>query len=291
MPLITVPLTNRRRFLQMTAWSAASIVTGRAAATSVHWALLSDPHIAADPLNEHRGFRPAENLKKVVGEVVQVKPETIVVNGDLARLEGLPADYQAYKTAIAPLSESAPVCMTLGNHDHRKNFLGTFSQAHKGLQPITEKYVLVLEQAPIRAILLDSLLATNLTPGLLGKAQRTWLGEYLASSSNTPTLIFVHHTMDDRDGSLLDTDHLFSIVRPHRKVKAIIYGHSHVYRYDTMDGIHMVNLPAIGYNFADTEPVGWVDAHFTAQGGDFKLNAIGGNTELHGKKTSLRWRT
>lgn len=275
----------------MTAWSAASIVTGRAAGTSVHWALLSDPHIAADPLHEHRSFRPVENLKKVVGEVVQVKPETIVVNGDLARLEGLPADYQAYKAALAPLSESTPVCMTMGNHDHRKNFLAAFSQAPTGRQPVADKFVLVLEQAPIRAILLDSLLATNLTPGLLGKAQRTWLGEYLASSSNTPTLIFVHHTLDDRDGSLLDTDHLFSIVKPHKKVKAIVYGHSHVYRYDTIDGIHLVNLPAIGYNFTDTEPVGWIDANFTAQGGDFKLNAIGGNTELNGKKTSLRWRT
>jgi hypothetical protein len=104
-------------------------------------------------------------------------------------------------------------------------------------------------------------------------------------------VIFVHHTLDDQDGSLLDSDRLFSIVKPHRKVKAILYGHSHVYRFDTVDGIHLINLPAIGYNFGDTEPVGWVAAHLTAQGGEFKLSAIGGNLERNGKTTSLRWRT
>ena len=290
MPLISLSPASRRQFLQMTAAGAAGVLTGQAAGPSVHWALLSDTHIAADPLNEHRGFRPAENLKKVAGQVVSAKPQTIFVNGDLARLEGLPADYQAYKSAIAPLTESAPVCMTLGNHDHRKNFLASFSGDPKELQPVTGKYVLVLDRQPVRAILLDSLLFTNQVPGLLGRDQRTWLSDYLASSNSTPTVIFVHHTLDDRDGSLLDTDRLFAIVKPHRKVKAILYGHSHVYRYDTLDGIHLINLPAIGYNFADSEPVGWVDANLTAQGGEFKLNAIGGNMAKDGKTTSLRWR-
>jgi Predicted phosphohydrolases len=118
--------------------------------------------------------------------VVSAKPQTIFVNGDLARLEGLPADYQAYKTAIAPLSESAPVGMTLGNHDHRKNFLASFPEALRGQQALAGKYVAVLDQQPIRAILLDSLLFTNQVPGLLGKQQRAWLSEYLASSSALP---------------------------------------------------------------------------------------------------------
>lgn len=255
----------------------------------MHWALLSDTHIAADPLNENRGFRPAENLKKVVGEVARTRPETVLVNGDVARLEGLPGDYAAFKTAIEPLSKTAPLCMTLGNHDHRKNFTAAFSEGDQ--RPVKDKHVVVLEQAPIRAILLDSLMVTNQTPGFLGKAQRTWLSEYLESASKMPTLIFVHHTLDDRDASLLDSERLLAIVRPHRQVKAIVYGHSHVYRYDSLDGMHLINLPAIGYNFADTEPVGWVDAVFTGQGGELKLHAIGGNTALNGKTTSLSWRT
>ena len=47
---------------------------------------------------------------------------------------------------------------------------------------------------------------------------------------------------------------------------------------------------ALGYNFADHAPVGWVEATLSADGGDFKLHAIGGNTEGDGKVTSVSWR-
>ena len=73
-------------------------------------------------------------------------------------------------------------------------------------------------------------------------------------------LLFIHHQLDDGDGSLVDSDRLLAIVTPHRKVKAVIYGHTHRYRYDAVSGIHLINLPAVGYNFADQEPVGWVDS-------------------------------
>ena len=41
-----------------------------------------------------------------------------------------------------------------------------------------------------------------------------------------------------------------------REVKAVIFGHRHVYTLDQIDGIHLVNLPAVGYSFADGNPVG-----------------------------------
>src|SRR2546422_5539601 len=47
--------------------------------------------------------------------------------------------------------------------------------------------------------------------------------------SGRPTLLFVHHTLGDGDGELLDVQRLFELVRPQRKVKAIFYGHSHKY--------------------------------------------------------------
>jgi 3',5'-cyclic-AMP phosphodiesterase len=60
---------------------------------------------------------------------------------------------------------------------------------------------------------------------------------------------------------------------------------------DQQDGLHLVNLPAIGYNFADGNPVGWVDAAFTAQGASLTLHALGGDTSGDGKSTSLSWRS
>ena len=72
---------------------------------------------------------------------------------------------------------------------------------------------------------------------------------------------------------------------------AIVYGHSHVYRFGEYEGIGLINLPATGYNFNDAHPVGWVEAKFTATGGDFILHATAGNTKQNGSEKPLTWRT
>jgi len=84
---------------------------------------------------------------------------------------------------------------------------------------------------------------------------------------------------------------LFSLVKPIRKIKAILYGHSHVYGFSKFRGIHLINLPAVGYNFSDTQPVGWVEADMTAKGGKFTLHALAGNTDNDGSVQRLTWRT
>jgi hypothetical protein len=148
-----------------------------------------------------------------------------------------------------------------------------------------------MERPAIRFLLLDSLLYVNKVPGLLGKAQRTWLDQYLAGSDSRPTVLFVHHTLGDGDGDLLDVESLFRVVQPYRKVKAIFYGHSHRYFYGQDRGLHLVNLPAVGYNFVDSEPVGWVDAQFSGAGAELTLQALGGNKAKHGETVVLRWRS
>jgi Icc protein len=70
-----------------------------------------------------------------------------------------------------------------------------------------------------------------------------------------------------------------------------MYGHSHVYEYSRFKGIHLINLPAVGYNFNDSQPVGWVEANLTAKGGKFKLHALAGNTDNDGSVQRLTWRT
>lgn len=290
MPLVQTP--TRRAFLQV---AGAAVVVGldraygQGDAKSTHWALLSDTHIPADAANEHRGFRPVENLSKIAPDVAAYKPDGIVISGDLARLNGQPGDYERLRNLLEPTS-AAPVGFCLGNHDDRKNFLATFSAGAQGTQSVSGKHVAVIERAPVRLVLLDSLMYVNQVPGLLGKAQRAWLDGFLAKDTSTPTLLFVHHTLDDSDGSLLDADRFLQIAARHRNVKAVFYGHSHRYAYDTIEGMHLVNLPAVGYNFNDAEPVGWVKANFTAGGADLELRAIGGNTSAHGKTRSLEWR-
>lgn len=282
-------ILSRRNLLRLAA-APAALALAQDRSSSRKWALLSDVHIPTDPSEAYRGFRPVENLKKTVPAVEAFKPDGMIICGDLARLEGLPGDYEALGALVRPVAEQTPVAMALGNHDDRKNFLAAFSSRPGEAQSVQGKWVSVLDAGPVRIVLLDSLLYVNRVAGLLGKAQRQWLETYLRSNQ-APTVFFVHHTLDDTDGAMLDSQRFFEIIRPAKQVKAVFYGHSHRYRYDEDDGLHLVNLPAVGYNFNDAEPVGWVEALFRKDGGDFTLRAIAGNTEQSGKTVSLRWRS
>lgn len=285
MPVLTVP--NRRQFLAAAFAGATTLV---AAGKNTRWAFFSDTHVSVDPANEYRGFRPYDNLSTVVPQVAKSGVDGAVISGDLARLTGLAGDYAQFKKLLDPLSNEMPVAMTLGNHDHRGNFLEAIRQTPGKRQPVEKKYVLALDAGPVRFLLLDSLIRTNFTPGQLGKAQRTWLDKYLTAAPAKPTILFVHHTLDDGDNSLVDVLWLFRVIEPHKSVKAVIYGHSHVYKLEQHKGIHLINLPAVGYNFTGEQPVGWVEANLTGEGAGFTLHAIGGNTADDGKTTSVRWR-
>ncbi len=151
---------------------------------------------------------------------------------------------------------------------------------------------MVLEHPLIRLILLDSLIYTNLTPplGLLGKVQREWLSSYLAGNTDKPVILLFHHTPGEGDGDLEDTDRLFNLIRPHRQVKALIFGHSHVYRYAMQEDIHLINIPATGYNFRDQDPLGWVETILSPEKGIFILHAIAGNRVEDGSRKELIWR-
>lgn len=301
MPGIFFQPVSRRRFLRRTTQALAGAVLIRELDLSgddsspdekpVRFALLSDTHLPADAGNQYRGFFPWQNLKKAVAEVIATRPEGVIIDGDAARLTGEAADYDAFKQLLAPLGEQTPVFIGLGNHDHRENFFKVFDDPSGARQKVPDKNVLVIERSALRFIILDSLFYTNKAAGLLGKLQRAWLTRHLDNSDARPTVIFVHHTLGDGDGDLLDAQRLFELVRPRAKVKAIIYGHSHKYAFSQEDGIHLINLPAVGYNFSDEDPVGWVKASFTSQGADLGLSAFGGNRAGDGKTRSLSWRS
>ena len=289
MPLII----NRRVFFQAAVGSAAFAKQR----DRTRWALLSDTHIPANQDEQYRGFRPVANLKKVVPRVLEYAPDGALISGDMARLVGAREDYDLAKTLLEPLASRMMLALALGNHDDRKNFFSVFSGT--GSSPLQGRQISVVDAAPLRFVVLDSLMtapvvngkpATNCVAGLLGKAQRTWLERFLASSDATPTIIFMHHPPDDSDSNLLDSDRLLQLAAPARKVKAIVFGHTHSYSYDQANGIHLINIPAMGYNFTDASPVGWLETGMTREGADLTLRVIGGNTAQDGATKSLAWR-
>lgn len=287
-------ILSRRQLLKGGLALAAGVVAlgprrvlGQDCPDCTRWALLSDTHIATDPENRYRGFYPHRNLGEVTAQITDNLPDGVIVTGDLARWRGEPQSYDCLKTMLAPISRQRPVYLGVGNHDNRKNFLHTFIDPDGIDEAGESKHVITADAGPVRLIVLDTLLHINSNPGLLGRSQRAWLEGYLQTCDDRPTILLLHHTPY---ADLLDTRPLFDIVSPVAKVKAIVYGHSHIYGFGQFEGVHLINLPATGFNFSDRHPVGWVEATLTAQGGEFRLHAVGGNTRNDGATTSLKWR-
>src|SRR6188768_480781 len=100
MPALLESSLDRRSFIKTVGIGSALIaVAGCATAKRAggekefHVALISDTHIPADAANEFRGFKPYENLKQIVPDVVATRPELTIHCGDAARLEGKVEDY------------------------------------------------------------------------------------------------------------------------------------------------------------------------------------------------------
>jgi 3',5'-cyclic AMP phosphodiesterase CpdA len=238
----------------------------------------------------YHGLRPAEHAQQAVAEILRAGPQAALIAGDLAWEEGLPGDYAHLQAILEPLAARMPLCLMLGNHDSRSAFLAEFAPARAHPEAAVDKLLAVVEHGPIRWILLDSLFRTDIVGGLLGRAQRCWLGGLLEASDPRPTLIVVHHPLDDNDDSLLDGDRLFRLVDPFPQVKAILTAHDHAFRAGTRGGIHVVGLPALGMPFDEREPVGWIEASLTSTGGVFAFHAVGKNVSRDQSVTTLIWR-
>ncbi len=254
---------------------------------ATRWALLSDTHIAADPQDHYRNFYPHRNLQEVIGQISCNPPDGLVIAGDLARLKGKIEDYRSLRTLLTPIAQR-PVYLGLGNHDDRGGFSRMFGDACGDPGTLENRHVILAQAGPIRMIVLDTLLKVNGLSGRLGDSQRIWLETILQSCDDRPTILFLHHTPY---AHLLDSRRLFEIIKSQGKVKAVVYGHSHRYGYSQIAGIHLLNLPSTSYTIWSDAPVGWVEATFTARGGEFTLHAIEGDRALDGQSHTLLWRT
>ncbi len=301
MPLHLPPI-SRREFLRRSLAAGAGLLTIpalRAADAGVdanHWALFSDIHIAADTSLVRFDINMADHLRSAVAGVraLSSSPAGVLVNGDCAFNHGLAEDYAIVTELLKPLSEAGlPLHLSMGNHDDREVFWKTIKDARPATPPLASRQVSVVEAGHANWFMLDSLDVTNKTPGVLGDEQRTWLSKALDTRTDKPALVMVHHDpmlVEGKKTGLLDTAELMGILKPRRHVKALIYGHTHTWRMTDLDGLHLVNLPAIAYPFNKAEVTGWVDCQLHVDGMSLEMHAHDTTHAAHGKVSELKWR-
>lgn len=299
---ISLPACSRRRFLQGSLAAGAALLTDRRSVAADQpvdadsWALLADIHIAENRAEIARQMNMAANLERVGGELLALpqRPAGVLIDGDCAYLQGKEGDYRTLVELLAPLRTAGlPVHLALGNHDHRERFWNAAVEKKNESAPLASKHVLVIESPKANWFLLDSLRATNVTPGELGQQQRDWLARELDARSDKPALIVAHHNLDPgnpKTTGLTDTDALFSLLLPRRHVKAYIYGHTHHWQQSEREGVHLINLPPVAYPFRAADPVGWVQCQLGDDGARLELRSIDEKHSAHGQKVELAWR-
>ncbi len=268
------------------------------------WALLSDTHLAADPNTVHSNVNMTHNLQLVAQEVL-AWPDPIsgvLVNGDLAFDNGDPADYAAFLGLIAPMRKRGPICLSLGNHDHREHFWSAMPRQKATKAGLPDRQITIIRTPHANWFVLDSLIKTLEIPGNLGEAQRDWLARVLDQNPDKPALVAVHHNPNPKAApgtapaaqlhGLKDTEELLAILRPRRHVKAYFFGHTHHWSVSTDEsGLHLINFPPVAYVFQPGQPSGWVYAAINPQGASLEMRCLDRAHAEHGRVVDLKWRS
>jgi 3',5'-cyclic AMP phosphodiesterase CpdA len=273
------------------AWGSAGAVKAPAVAAD-HIALLSDVHVSGSIFGRSMG----NNLAGAVEQVLALPkaPQEILVAGDCAHLTGKGGDYKEFVRKIQPLADAGlPVHMTMGNHDDREHFWEALPGEEAEANAKLRRQSMVIEGTHANWFMLDSLNKTNSSPGELGKDQLEWLAAELDARASKPALIMLHHdpVRNGGQGSLADADALFAVTRPRRQVKAMFFGHTHVWSVvKDRSGMHLVNLPATGYTLWGRSFLGWVDCKVYKADATLKVHTLKANGKENGLTSVLKWR-
>ena len=301
MPVTLLP--TRRAFFASTAGAGVLVFRpsfALAADADPHRvALLSDPHIGEKADEVDRDFNMHDRLKLVASEVAKLslRPACAVVNGDLAHKTGTATEYKLFAELIEPVREAGiPLHLGLGNHDNFTRFAEGLEKLRPKDKPVEGKQVTVVELDRVNLFVLDSFDPKNTVGGILGESQLKWLAKALDDRKTKPAVVLAHHPLQfdapkgGKASGIADTTDFWPILKDRPQVKAYVFGHTHTWKLAEKDGVHLINLPAIGYPFGKAEVSGWVDATFTETGVKLEVRALDPKHAKHGDKAELTWR-
>src|SRR6267154_1417069 len=149
MPIHLGPI-SRRRFLACSLAAGAGLTLGpkllalEKPIDENSWALLSDPHLAADRSLAFRGVNMTQHFQKVSAELLALpaRPAGVFINGDCAYNSGEKQDYTLLTQLLMPIrEEQVPVHLSLGNHDNRERFWEALADERTAKRPLADRQV------------------------------------------------------------------------------------------------------------------------------------------------------
>jgi 3',5'-cyclic AMP phosphodiesterase CpdA len=211
----------------------------------VHIAQISDLHIKSPGQLAYGRVDTATALERCVAALNEFtpQPDLVVISGDLADTPTA-EEYEHLKRLLAPLKP--PFVSVPGNHDSRDLMCAAFPQNYASSSgPLNQR----VEIGGLDLMLLDSSVPGKPYGELDGPSLR-WLETTLASATERPALLFLHHPpfmtgiwhMDRQN--LLNAAELASMIKRHPRVQLIATGHVHRATLTMFAGIPTTICPA-----------------------------------------------
>jgi Icc protein len=192
-------------------------------------AQISDLHIKPPGRLAYGRVDTAKALECCIATLNALKPapDFVVISGDLADTPTV-EEYDYLKRLLAPLT--LPFAVIPGNHDTPDMNRAAFPQSGYAVSsgPLNQK----VEIDALDLVLLDSSVSGK-PDGELDAPTLQWLDATLASSTNRPALLFLHHPPFATGISHMDRQNLHNageladLVRRHSRVQLIAAGHVH----------------------------------------------------------------
>ena len=214
---------------------------------------LTDFHLFGDQQTKLVGINPLETLQhvlaKVSTDILKNYPDLVILTGDISQDYSL----ESYKIVTKNFQFfQCPVVATMGNHDYSPAFTKVFGNP-------TQIVTKMSTSTNWRILILNSNWPKHVD-GQLTDDDLIFLQKSLETSSNQPTIIFIHHHVLPIDSNWIDKINLHNaakfleIIDQYRNVKAVICGHVHqdtvIYRQDVI----FLSTPSTSWQFAVKSP-------------------------------------
>ena len=219
-------------------------------------AFITDLHLGVEG-ERPEGVDVRQNFLKALAYLDEVKPNCLVLGGDICNGTGDPAIYQWVKQQVDQLP--FPYYVIPGNHDDETLMAKVFNKMHD-LHDGELYYALPLEGRP--ALFLDS------SKGKFSAGQWTWLRDYLLALRDNNIVVFMHHPPLLADVVFMDQKYAFrqseefmELVRDLPCHITVVCGHYHVEKIVQRGNLLVLLTPSTFYQMKQDTPQFTVDTY------------------------------
>jgi Icc protein len=210
---------------------------------------ISDCHI--DDTEQCIGVNTQQNLSRIIDKITTLPSDAFLISGDLTE-NGTLGAYKKLKKLLAPIQKN--LFVIAGNHDNMDNLTTVFSAN------LFNKISLGVWDI----ISVDSVQAGK-SSGYISENALATLNAQLSHSTGQYIIVILHHPIVPMDStwddslSLENPQDLFTVLKKHLKIQAVLFGHAHESAEFKKDGLKIIACPSTAKQFNAEKRIGFND--------------------------------